>query len=331
MIEPEAEIAAAVTESGEVGVLATPATVRSGAYLQRARAPAPRADRDRGRGARPGGGDPARLPLRPERGRDGAHLLRAAEAGAEVDTVILGCTHYPLVAPMLQRTLGRDVRLVTAGHAIAAASSACSPSASLAADGSGRGRVPLHLHRGPRGLPRARHPLPADAARRGRAGRAAVSGVWLADSAEEVDVPLWPWGVLLIVLAVYVVAVAAVLAAGRREDARALAGFIPDCVVLVSRLARDRAHLPAAAGAALRRARLPGLPDRPRSRTSCPARVSWTTRSCSRSRCGCWLAAATAEMIREAWPGPEASLNVVLRAAGLHGNGAGAPGSAATL
>jgi hypothetical protein len=39
---------------------------------------------------------------------------------AEVDTVILGCTHYPLVAPMLQRMLGRDVQLVTAGHAIAA-------------------------------------------------------------------------------------------------------------------------------------------------------------------------------------------------------------------
>ncbi len=39
---------------------------------------------------------------------------------ADVDTLILGCTHYPLVAPMLQRILGRDVRLVTAGHAIAA-------------------------------------------------------------------------------------------------------------------------------------------------------------------------------------------------------------------
>ena len=47
-------------------------------------------------------------------------LLRAAPQRAEVDTVILGCTHYPLVGPMLQRTLGRDVRLVTAGHAIAA-------------------------------------------------------------------------------------------------------------------------------------------------------------------------------------------------------------------
>jgi glutamate racemase len=34
--------------------------------------------------------------------------------------VILGCTHYPLVRPMLQRILGRDVRLVTAGHAVAA-------------------------------------------------------------------------------------------------------------------------------------------------------------------------------------------------------------------
>jgi glutamate racemase len=38
-----------------------------------------------------------------------------------VDTVVLGSTHYPLIAPMLQRMLGRDVRLVTAGHAVAAA------------------------------------------------------------------------------------------------------------------------------------------------------------------------------------------------------------------
>jgi glutamate racemase len=39
---------------------------------------------------------------------------------ARVDTVILGCTHYPLVRPMLQRFLGREVRLITAGHALAA-------------------------------------------------------------------------------------------------------------------------------------------------------------------------------------------------------------------
>ena len=37
------------------------------------------------------------------------------EAG--VDTVILGCTHYPLLRPMLQRMLGRDVTLVSPGRA----------------------------------------------------------------------------------------------------------------------------------------------------------------------------------------------------------------------
>jgi glutamate racemase len=36
-----------------------------------------------------------------------------------VDTVILGCTHYPLVRPLLQRTLGPDVRIITSGDAAA--------------------------------------------------------------------------------------------------------------------------------------------------------------------------------------------------------------------
>src|SRR5262249_18428411 len=40
---------------------------------------------------------------------------------AKVDTVILGCTHYPLIRPMLQRQLGRRVRLVSSGEAIAEA------------------------------------------------------------------------------------------------------------------------------------------------------------------------------------------------------------------
>ena len=39
------------------------------------------------------------------------------EAG--VDTVILGCTHYPLVRPMLQRFLGRGVEIVSSGAPVA--------------------------------------------------------------------------------------------------------------------------------------------------------------------------------------------------------------------
>ncbi len=58
---------------------------------------------------------------------------------AEVDTLILGCTHYPLVAPMLQRMLGRDVRLVTAGHAIAAGAQRLLEAAGLESERRGEG------------------------------------------------------------------------------------------------------------------------------------------------------------------------------------------------
>ena len=68
--------------------------------------------------------------------------------------------------------------------------------------------------------------------------------MWLsaivATTTDDIEVPLWPWGLLIIAVGLYVVAVAALIAAGRREDARALAGFVPDCAVMVGRLARDR-------------------------------------------------------------------------------------------
>ncbi|MGI9019391.1 MAG: glutamate racemase [Solirubrobacterales bacterium] len=119
VIEPEAEIAAAITASGRVGVLATPATIERGAY----RAALERQD--------PGleVTEVASADLAPiiqsgfpfdEGVMQTARAACAPLKEAEVDTVILGCTHYPLVAPMLQRFLGRDVRLVTAGHALAA-------------------------------------------------------------------------------------------------------------------------------------------------------------------------------------------------------------------
>jgi glutamate racemase len=58
---------------------------------------------------------------------------------ADVDTLILGCTHYPLVAPMLQRILGRDVRLVSGGHAVAAAVQRTLTSAGLARESNSEG------------------------------------------------------------------------------------------------------------------------------------------------------------------------------------------------
>ncbi|HUC08777.1 MAG TPA: glutamate racemase [Solirubrobacterales bacterium] len=120
VVEPQAEIAAAITESGKVGVLATPNTVASGSY----------------RGALEGQGRalevteveaPELAPFIQDGSPFDESVLEMARAycaplrRANVDTLILGCTHYPLVAPMLQRILGRDVRLVSGGHAVAAA------------------------------------------------------------------------------------------------------------------------------------------------------------------------------------------------------------------
>ncbi|HWD10197.1 MAG TPA: aspartate/glutamate racemase family protein [Solirubrobacteraceae bacterium] len=58
---------------------------------------------------------------------------------AGVDTVILGCTHYPLVAPMLQRMLGPAVTLVTAGDAVARVVERALAARDLASPRSGEG------------------------------------------------------------------------------------------------------------------------------------------------------------------------------------------------
>lgn len=52
---------------------------------------------------------------------------------------------------------------------------------------------------------------------------------------------VWAWSVasVAVFLLIYAALVVALIAAGRRESARALAGFIPDCIVLCSRLLRD--------------------------------------------------------------------------------------------
>ncbi len=120
VVEPQAEIAAAITDSGKVGVLATPNTVESGAYR--------RALEAQGRALEVTEVEAPDLAPFIQNGSpfDDDVMAMARDyceplMRAEVDTLILGCTHYPLVAPMLQRILGRNVRLVSGGHAVAAA------------------------------------------------------------------------------------------------------------------------------------------------------------------------------------------------------------------
>ena len=53
--------------------------------------------------------------------------------------------------------------------------------------------------------------------------------------------PWWAWLLISlgVVIAVYAAFVFWLVALGRRDDARALATFIPDCIVLITRLARE--------------------------------------------------------------------------------------------
>jgi glutamate racemase len=138
VVEPQAEIASAITANERVGVLATPNTVESGAYR--------RALEAQGRGL-----DvievaaPDLAPFIQEGflfDEDTMTMARSYCAPlkeADVDTLILGCTHYPLVAPMLQRILGRDVRLVSGGHAVAAAVQRTLEASGLARKSKGEG------------------------------------------------------------------------------------------------------------------------------------------------------------------------------------------------
>jgi glutamate racemase len=138
VVAPQAEIAAAITDNGRVGVLATTNTVESGAYR--------RALEAEGRALEVIEVAAPRLApfiqdgsLFDEETMAMARGYCAPLREAGVDTLILGCTHYPLVAPMLQRILGRNVRLVSGGHAVAAAVQRTLDRAGLSRDGDEEG------------------------------------------------------------------------------------------------------------------------------------------------------------------------------------------------
>jgi glutamate racemase len=118
VVQPGAVQAVAATRNGRVGLMATPATVASRAYEEAIAAADPFVDVTAV--ACPDlteiieGGFPF-----DRRVVDTVRRYCTPLREAGVDTVILGCTHYPLVRPMLQRTLGRGVSIVTSGAPLA--------------------------------------------------------------------------------------------------------------------------------------------------------------------------------------------------------------------
>lgn len=116
VVVPAAAAAAAATRNGKIGLIGTQASIRSGAYETLIH----RADPSAQVMVQP---CPLFVPL-VENGRfrpgdivietvAGEYLAPLKEAG--VDTLVMGCTHYPLLEEIISAQMGPDVRLINAG------------------------------------------------------------------------------------------------------------------------------------------------------------------------------------------------------------------------
>lgn len=128
MIGPGSRAAMAATRNGRIGVIATSATIGSGAYETRIRetfaavGKAPEAILSQA--------CPLFVPL-VEEGETESAITRlvtekylAGLRGAGIDALVLGCTHYPLLKNMIADTMGPSVTLVDSAAAAAAETAA---------------------------------------------------------------------------------------------------------------------------------------------------------------------------------------------------------------
>ena len=140
IVQPAAQAACAATVTGRIGVIATPTTVRSGAFGRAIRAIRPDARLY-------GNACPLFVPL-VENGfiqPDNEITTRVAELYLKpiiaegVDTLILGCTHYPLIYDIIDRVLDYKVTLIDAGREVARWAQGYLTAGGLLSDGEGGG------------------------------------------------------------------------------------------------------------------------------------------------------------------------------------------------
>ena len=139
VIEPGARAAIAGSR-GKVGVIGTAGTIASGAYRRAIEARAPQLEVVQQ-------ACPLFVPLVEEGWFDhpAAQLIAADYLrplrDASVDALVLGCTHYPLLKPLLQAEMGPDVRLIDSGAETARALEEILARHSLLGEG---GAEPVH-------------------------------------------------------------------------------------------------------------------------------------------------------------------------------------------
>jgi glutamate racemase len=120
VIDPGARAAVRASRTGKIGVIGTEATIASGAYTRAIQNLKPRAEIYTR-------ACPLLVPLVEEGWTDNeiaertvTHYLESLKASG-IDTLLLGCTHYPLLRGMFERVLGPRVKIVDSAIATAAA------------------------------------------------------------------------------------------------------------------------------------------------------------------------------------------------------------------
>jgi glutamate racemase len=123
VIEPGARAAVSATRSHKIGVIGTAGTIASGAYPREVAAISSRAEVF-------GAAAPLLVPLVEEGWLEGDVPRLAIERylgplrSHEVDTLVLGCTHYPMLRTLIERVarevLGEETRVVDSAQATAA-------------------------------------------------------------------------------------------------------------------------------------------------------------------------------------------------------------------
>lgn len=118
--EPGIKPAITATQSGKVGILATPATLKSDKYQQLVKTLATDSEITLYEQACPGLVEQIEEDLIDS--EETRHMLERWLCGMResgVDTIVLGCTHYPLAAEMISALMDHQVTLIHTGQAIA--------------------------------------------------------------------------------------------------------------------------------------------------------------------------------------------------------------------
>jgi glutamate racemase len=118
VIEPGARAAVKATRSKKIGIIGTEATVRSNSYTRLIKA----IDRDVEVSGLP---CPLFVPLVEEGWTDGEVAAMVAEKylreikNKDIDTLVLGCTHYPLLKKVISKVMGKSVNLIDSAVEVA--------------------------------------------------------------------------------------------------------------------------------------------------------------------------------------------------------------------